>query len=168
MATAETSSRPRSGSRARKSTGRAARPTKAATTPAKAATTPAKAATTPAKAAKRPAKAATSPAKAATGRAKAAAQSTGGRTGMTVPLVNVRVPVLRARVPGADMARQQTKWAAQTIRSYLPPADRLLYYGGLGTAAVVGALEWPVAVAAGAGVWVATHARRQANGVTPE
>jgi hypothetical protein len=87
---------------------------------------------------------------------------------MTVPLVNVRVPVLRAHVPGGDMARQQTMWAAQTVRSYLPPVERLLYYGGLGTAAVVGALEWPVAVAAGAGVWVATHTRRQANRVTPE
>jgi hypothetical protein len=87
---------------------------------------------------------------------------------MTVPLVNVRVPVLRAHVPGADMARQQTKWAAQTMRSYLPPVERLLYYGGIGTAAVVGALEWPVAVAAGAGVWVATRTRRQANRVTPE
>jgi len=140
MATAETSSRPRGGSRARKSTGQAARP----------------------------AKAAAGRAKAAAGPAKTAAQPTGGRTGMTVPLVNVRVPVLRAHVPGADMAKQQTKWAAQTMRSYLPPVERLLYYGGLGTAAVVGALEWPVAVAAGAGVWVATHTRRQANRVTPE
>jgi hypothetical protein len=161
MATADVSSAPRSGSRARKSTKGAARPAKASASRAKAAKSPAKAAKSPAKAAKSPAKAAKSP-------AKAAAQPTGGRRGMTVPLMNVRVPVLRARVPGGDMARQQTMWAAQTVRSYLPPVERLLYYGGLGTAAVVGALEWPVAVAAGAGVWVATHTRRQANRVTPE
>ncbi len=155
MATADVSSAPRSGSRARKSTKRAARPAKASASRAKAAKSPAKAAKSPAKAAKSPAKA-------------AGAQPTGGRRGMTVPLMNVKVPVLRARVPGGDMARQQTMWAAQTVRSYLPPVERLLYYGGLGTAAVVGALEWPVAVAAGAGVWVATHTRRQANRVTPE
>jgi hypothetical protein len=150
MATVETPSRPGGASRARKSTGTAARPTKPAKRPAKTAKRPAKTA----KAAKSPAKAATRPA--------------GARSGVTVPLVNVRVPVLRARIPGGDMARQQTMWAAQTVRSFLPPAERLLYYGGLGTAAVVGALEWPVAVAAGAGVWVATHTRRQPSRVTPE
>lgn len=159
MATVEASSAARSGSRARKSTGRAARPASTATSRARTARSRAGAATR-AKAAKSPAKAAKSP-------ARAAAQPTGGRRAITVPLVNVRVPVLRANVPGGDMARRQTMWAAQTVRSFLPPAERLLYYGGLGTAAVVGALEWPVAVAAGAGVWVATHTRRQANRVTP-
>jgi hypothetical protein len=154
MATADAPSVPRSGSRARKSTGRAVRPAKGATSRAKAATSRAKAAKSPAKAAKSP--------------AKTAAHATGGRRGVTVPLMNVRVPVLQAHVPGGEMAKQQATWAAQTVRSYLPPVDRLLYYGGLGTAAVVGALEWPVAVAAGAGVWVATHTRRQANRVTPE
>lgn len=154
MANAETSSVPRTRTRARKSTGRTARPARAATGRTKATTSRTKATT--------------SRARAAASSAKAADQPTGGRKGMTVPLVNVRVPVLRAHVPGADVARQQTMWAAQTVRSYLPPAERLLYYGGLGTAAVIGALEWPVAVAAGAGVWVASRTRRQANRATPE
>jgi hypothetical protein len=86
---------------------------------------------------------------------------------VTVPFVNVRVPVVRATVPGVDAAKQQTMSAAHSVRSHLPPLDRLLYYGGLGAAAVAGALEWPVAVAAGAGVWVATRARRQANRIAP-
>lgn len=155
MATVETPSRPGGVSRARKSTGAAARPAKAAKkSPAKTAKSPAKAAKSPTKAAKSPAKPATRPA--------------GARSGVTVPLVNVRVPVLRAHVPGGDMARQQTVWAAQAVRSYLPPMDRMLYYGGVGVAAVVGALEWPVAVAAGAGVWVASRARRQTSRVTGE
>jgi hypothetical protein len=161
MATAETLSKPRSRTRARKSTGRTARPAKATTSRAKATTSRAKATTSRAKATTSGTRAAASP-------AKDSEQPTGGRKSMTVPLVNVRVPVLRAHVPGGDMARQQTMWAAQTVRSYLPPAERLLYYGGLGTAAVIGALEWPVAVAAGAGVWVATRTRRQANRATPE
>ena len=161
MATAETLSKPGTGTRARKSTGRTARSTKASASRAKATTSRTRATTSRTKAAASPAKAAASP-------AKTADQPTGGRKGVTVPLVNVRVPVLRANIPGADMARQQTMWAAQAVRSFLPPAERLLYYGGLGTAAVIGALEWPVAVAAGAGVWVATRTRRQASRVTPE
>lgn len=56
---------------------------------------------------------------------------------------------------------QQTRWTARTVRSFLPPADRLLYYGGLGALAIAGILEWPVAAAAGAGVWVATRGQRR-------
>jgi len=89
------------------------------------------------------------------------------RGSVTVPFVNVRVPVVRATVPGIDAAKQQTMSAAQSVRFNLPPLDRLLYYGGLGVAAVAGALEWPVAVAAGAGVWIATRARRQASRIAP-
>jgi hypothetical protein len=48
-------------------------------------------------------------------------------------------------------------WAAQTLRIYLPPRERMAYYGGLGLMAVIGVLDWPVALAAGAGVWVASH-----------
>jgi hypothetical protein len=61
------------------------------------------------------------------------------------------------------MAKRETKAAADVMRSYLPPMERLVYYGGLGAAAVIGVLEWPVAAAAGAGVWVATRGRSRAN-----
>jgi hypothetical protein len=74
---------------------------------------------------------------------------------MTVPVVNVRVPVLRARVPGLGARAAQTRWAAQAVWANLPPTERVLYYGGLGLLATVGVLEWPVAAAVGAGVWVA-------------
>jgi len=76
-------------------------------------------------------------------------------TAMTLPVVNVRVPVLRVGVPGLGPLAMQTRWAAQTARANLPPMDRVLYYGGLGLMASVGFLEWPVAAAVGAGVWVA-------------
>jgi hypothetical protein len=75
----------------------------------------------------------------------------------TVPLVHTRVPVLKASVPDLTAWAAQAKWAA---RANLPPRDQLLYYGGLGLLAVVGVLEWPVAAAVGAGVWVAGRARR--------
>jgi hypothetical protein len=80
-----------------------------------------------------------------------------------VPLVNVRVPVLGVRIPGVATAKRETKAAAGVVRSYLPPMERLAYYGGLGAAAVLGVLEWPVAAAAGAGVWVATRGRGRAS-----
>jgi len=77
------------------------------------------------------------------------------QTSVKVPVVNVQVPLLSPRVPGMGAVAAQTRWAAQAVRANLPPTDRLLYYGGLGLMAGVGALEWPVAVAVGAGVWVA-------------
>jgi hypothetical protein len=55
----------------------------------------------------------------------------------------------------------QARWAAQALLANLPPRDRLLYYGALGVAATVGAIEWPVAAAAGAGVWVAMRGRER-------
>lgn len=85
------------------------------------------------------------------------------RTAATVPVLHVRVPVLRVRVPDVGAWVAQTGWA---VRANVPPTERLLYYGGLGLAAVVGLVEWPVAVAVGAGVWVASRSgerrRRQA------
>jgi hypothetical protein len=92
-----------------------------------------------------------------------ATKTTAARRSVTVPLANVRIPVVGLHVPGADKLGQQTRWAAGTVRSFLPPVERILYYGGLGTAAVVGVLEWPVAVAAGAAVWVATRSRGRVN-----
>jgi hypothetical protein len=82
---------------------------------------------------------------------------------MAVPLTNVRVSLLGATVPGAHTAPEQTTRVVHGASSYLPPLERLLYYGGLGTAAVVGVVEWPVAVAVDAGVWVATRGRRSAG-----
>lgn len=97
------------------------------------------------------------------GRATAATKTAPAGRSMTVPLVGVKVPMDGVRVPGADVAKQQTLRAAETVRSHLPSMERMLYYGGLGTAALVGVLEWPVAVAAGVGVWVASHTRRSAD-----
>ena len=78
---------------------------------------------------------------------------------MTLPVVHARVPVLRVNPAGAAPVVAQERWAAQALLANLPPPDRLLYYGGLGLAATVGVLEWPVAAAAGAGLWIATRTR---------
>jgi hypothetical protein len=77
-------------------------------------------------------------------------------TAVEVPGVHVRLPVLRVRVPRPPVLGS-AMWAAQTLRVYLPPRERMAYYGGLGLMAAIGVLDWPVALAAGAGVWVASH-----------
>jgi hypothetical protein len=74
-----------------------------------------------------------------------------------VPVPQVRLP----RIPLPHDVLRQTAWAAQAVRANLPPTDRLAYYGGIGLMAALGVLEWPVAGAVGAGVWVASHARRR-------
>src|SRR5215475_10516237 len=167
MATAENPSPARRKSQPRKSTAPGARRTKAAASTGRKAPTRAGTRKTAGSAAKATPRAGQRGTTAAERRPQTTGRPTVSRGSVTVPFVNVRVPVVRATVPGIDAAKQQTMSAAQSVRFNLPPLDRLLYYGGLGVAAVAGALEWPVAVAAGAGVWIATRARRQASRIAP-
>jgi hypothetical protein len=46
-----------------------------------------------------------------------------------------------------------------TARRHMPPPERMLYYAGLGALAALEVVSWPVAIALGAGVWVATRKR---------
>ncbi|MFB9179429.1 hypothetical protein ACFFX1_14925 [Dactylosporangium sucinum] len=73
-----------------------------------------------------------------------------------VPMPHLKVPVVHMG-SGARMGS-----AVERVRAAVEPRPgRLLYYGGVGALAVLGVLEWPVALAAAAGVWVATHERRR-------
>ncbi|MBB6476328.1 hypothetical protein [Sphaerisporangium rubeum] len=56
---------------------------------------------------------------------------------------------------------QETARAVETARTFLPPPERMLYYGALGALAVFGLVEWPVAAAIGAGTMLAQRARRE-------
>jgi hypothetical protein len=78
----------------------------------------------------------------------------------SVPLVS-RVPPLVSRVPPlvnrvprprvVDAAGQQLAGVARVVGPQLPDRDQLALYGGLGAAAAVGILDWPVAAAVAAG-----------------
>ncbi|HEX6497720.1 MAG TPA: hypothetical protein VF054_01660 [Micromonosporaceae bacterium] len=68
-------------------------------------------------------------------------------------------PAHRQPIPQMPNPLAGLRMAAGIVRAYLPPRDRLIFYGGLGAAAALGAVDLPVAVAIGAGVWVATHRR---------
>jgi hypothetical protein len=78
-----------------------------------------------------------------------------------LPVPNLKVPVVHLNAPSARSVLDQTRWTARTVVSAIPEPKRLLYYGGVGALAVLGILEWPVAAAAAAGVWVATHSVRR-------
>jgi hypothetical protein len=61
----------------------------------------------------------------------------------------------------ASAAPRGVARAAGAATTVLPPRDQLLYYGGLGVAAVAGVIEWPVAVAVGAGLAIARRSRQE-------
>ncbi|WP_344611532.1 hypothetical protein [Dactylosporangium salmoneum] len=81
-----------------------------------------------------------------------------------VQMPHVKVPVVHMGPSDAQGAVQRVRWTTRTVMSAIPipppGPTRLLYYGGVGALAVFGVLDWPVALAAAAGVWVATRARR--------
>ena len=62
-------------------------------------------------------------------------------------------------VPMPHVNRQEVGQAVDTAKSFLPPPERIAYYGGLGALAVAGLIEWPVAAAIGVGILIAQRAR---------
>ncbi|WP_460492001.1 hypothetical protein [Dactylosporangium cerinum] len=80
-----------------------------------------------------------------------------------VPMPHVKVPVVHVAGPRARSVVTNVGWTARTVANAVPAPKQLLYYGGVGVLTAVGMLEWPVALAAAAGVWVATHSRERAE-----
>ncbi|MER7008782.1 hypothetical protein ABT297_37865 [Dactylosporangium sp. NPDC000555] len=66
------------------------------------------------------------------------------------------VPMPHLKVPIVHMHRPDVRATLANV----PQPRHLLYYGGVGALAALGVLEWPVALAAAAGVWVATREHR--------
>jgi hypothetical protein len=94
--------------------------------------------------------------------ARSDTRASGGRRTAHLDLPGVsadfRAPELH--MPHVPTPREMVR-AAGSARTLLPPRDKMLYYGGLGVAAAVGVIEWPVAVAVGAGMAIAQRARRE-------
>ncbi|MET8141850.1 hypothetical protein ABZU32_16210 [Sphaerisporangium sp. NPDC005288] len=60
---------------------------------------------------------------------------------------------------------QEMNRAVETARTFLPPPERLMYYGGLGLLAALGLVEWPIAVVVGASTAIASRAMRHQGGM---
>lgn len=79
-------------------------------------------------------------------------------------LPELRLPEVRmpeVRMPEAIDPRRLAGKAghvAASVRSALPPRSRLIYYTGLGVLAAAEIVEWPVALAIGAGTVIAQRA----------
>ncbi|ETK37461.1 hypothetical protein [Microbispora sp. ATCC PTA-5024] len=82
---------------------------------------------------------------------------------------NLSLPFLRIQVRPPDMHlphvglpkmnRRDMGHAVDIARTFLPPPERIVYYGGLGALAAIGLLDWPVAAAIGAGTMIAQRTR---------
>ena len=82
---------------------------------------------------------------------------------------HVNLPLMSAEFRAPQIPKPgQLVQAAGSATSLLPPRDRLLYYGGLGTAALLGVIEWPVAIAIGAGIAIVQRSHREGGGRTQE
>ncbi|MGW4327882.1 hypothetical protein ACWEKR_18520 [Nocardia sp. NPDC004573] len=83
------------------------------------------------------------------------------RARLRVPVPTVGMRMARVPLPpGPRTVATGVSSATTAVRNRVPDRESLLYFGGLGAAAVTGLVSWPVAGAIGVGVWVAEHARR--------
>ncbi|MBF6338210.1 hypothetical protein IU450_20270 [Nocardia abscessus] len=86
------------------------------------------------------------------------------RAGLSVPVPTLGVRMARVPLPpGPRTVAGGVASATAAVRKGVPDRESLLYFGGLGAAAVTGVVSWPVAGAIGVGVWVAEHARRDSG-----
>ncbi|GGO09522.1 hypothetical protein [Microbispora bryophytorum] len=85
------------------------------------------------------------------------------------PELNLNLPFLRVQLRAPEMhlphvgmphiSGRDVGHAVDVARTFLPPPERIMYYGGLGALAALGILEWPVAAAIGAGTMIAQRTR---------
>lgn len=103
-----------------------------------------------------------------------AAPATTGESGrqfnLNLPFVRIQVRPPEFRLPHIELpqvSRRDVEQAVDIARSFLPPPERLAYYGGLGALALLGVLDWPVAAAIGAGTMIAQRTRAQEQRWSP-
>lgn len=75
---------------------------------------------------------------------------------VSVPVLTPHMKTVHVPTPGMSYVGD----AGRLVAGYLPPPERLAFYGGLGIAAVLGAIDWPVAAAIGIGTMVARRTGR--------
>ncbi|MCW2861603.1 MAG: hypothetical protein JWP48_3311 [Actinoallomurus sp.] len=78
-----------------------------------------------------------------------------------VPVLTPHLKVMHVPAPGMSYVGE----AGRVVAGFLPPPERLVFYGGLGIAAVLGAIDWPVAAAIGLGTMIARRTGRGMGGM---
>ena len=69
-------------------------------------------------------------------------------------------PVGTKRETAADTGRSPSDYVVPVVHVHLPePVVKAGFYGGLATAAVVGALDWPLVLLTGVSVAIVRHRR---------
>jgi hypothetical protein len=97
-------------------------------------------------------------------RGKASQEETTGPGGLHMHTAHASIPIpylTRKDVAANVQAAESAMPSMQQVR--IPPPERLVFYGGLGALAVVGAVEWPVAAAIGVATMVARRGRRRSG-----
>ncbi|WP_157530907.1 hypothetical protein [Microtetraspora niveoalba] len=87
-----------------------------------------------------------------------------GHFTLNLPMVSLQFHRPHLGMPHMEMphvSRQEVGHAVDVARSFLPPPERVIYYGGLGALAVLGVIEWPVAAAIGVGTVLAQRGRME-------
>lgn len=100
----------------------------------------------------------------------AATEEAGRQFNVNLPFVRIQVRPPDLRLPHIELphvSRQDVGQAVGIARTFLPPPERLAYYGGLGALAVFGLIDWPVAAAIGAGTMIAQRTRAQEQRWSP-
>lgn len=86
---------------------------------------------------------------------KQATASSGRQAGSRTKTVNLPFVTATFRIPEVPEVRMPNREdmdaAVQTVQPYLPSAQQAAYYGGLAAIAAIELIEWPVALAIGAG-----------------
>jgi hypothetical protein len=85
-----------------------------------------------------------------------AARANGNGVNVPVPVLTPHMKTLHVPTPGMGYVED----AGRVVAGYLPPPERLAFYGGLGIAAVAGLIDWPVAAAIGVGTMIARRTMR--------
>lgn len=98
-----------------------------------------------------------------TGDRKQAATSSGRQSGSRTATVDLPFVTATFRMPEMTLPqvrmpnRQDVDDAVQTAQPYLPSPRQAAYYGGLAALATIQLIEWPVALAIGAGTAVVQY-----------
>lgn len=94
-------------------------------------------------------------------------QAASRTTTVNLPFVTAtfRMPEMpEVKMPEVRMpTRGDMDAAVQTVQPYLPSAQQAAYYGGLAAIAAIELIEWPVALAIGAGTAVVQYNQNSGN-----